>query len=96
MLIDLPYFQDALDIPYCHHEWWDGTGYPRGLIGTEIPLISRIFAIVDAWDALISDRPYRKAWTKRDALSHIIDQSGNHFDPDVVSAFVAMLREEKM
>jgi PAS domain S-box-containing protein/putative nucleotidyltransferase with HDIG domain len=96
MLIDLPYFKDALDIPYCHHEWWDGTGYPRGLKGTDIPLIARIFAIVDAWDALISDRPYRKAWLKRDALSHIIDQSGNHFDPDVVNAFVQMLREEKV
>ncbi len=67
-----------------------------GLKSTEIPLVARIFAIVDAWDALISDRPYRKAWTKRDALSHIIDQSGNHFDPDVVNAFVQMLREEKM
>jgi len=96
MLIDLPYFKDAIDIPYCHHEWWDGTGYPRGLKSTEIPLVSRIFAIVDAWDALISDRPYRKAWTKRDALSHIIDQSGNHFDPEVVNAFVQMLRDEKM
>ncbi len=95
MLMDLPYFKDALDIPYCHHEWWDGTGYPRGLKGEEIPLIARIFAIVDAWDALISDRPYRKAWLKRDALSHIIDQSGNHFDPEVVNAFVQMLREEK-
>jgi len=59
-------------------------------------LIARIFAIVDAWDALISDRPYRKAWLKRDALSHIIDQSGNHFDPDVVNAFVQMLREERI
>ena len=96
MLIDLPYFKDAIDIPYCHHEWWDGTGYPRGLKSTEIPLVARIFAIVDSWDALISDRPYRKAWTKRDALSHIIDQSGNHFDPDVVNAFVQMLREEKL
>lgn len=96
MLMDLPYFKDALDIPYYHHEWWDGSGYPRGLKGKEIPLAARIFAIVDAWDALISDRPYRKAWTRRDALSHIIDQSGNHFDPDVVNAFVKMLREEKI
>jgi len=96
MLIDLPYFKDAIDIPYCHHEWWDGSGYPRGLKSTEIPLVARIFAIVDSWDALISDRPYRKAWSKRDALSHIIDQSGNHFDPDVVNAFVQMLREEKL
>lgn len=96
MLIDLPYFKNALDIPYCHHEWWDGSGYPRGLKGDDIPLTARIFAIVDAWDALISDRPYRKAWSKRDALAHIIDQSGNHFDPDVVNAFVKMLKDEKM
>ncbi len=96
MLVDLPYFKDAIDIPYCHHEWWDGTGYPRGLKTTEIPLVARIFSIVDSWDALISDRPYRKAWSKRDALSHIIDQSGNHFDPEVVNAFVQMLREEKL
>jgi PAS domain S-box-containing protein/putative nucleotidyltransferase with HDIG domain len=96
MLIDLSYFKDAIDIPFCHHEWWDGSGYPRGLKGTEIPLVARIFSIVDSWDALISDRPYRKAWSKRDALSHIIDQSGNHFDPDVVNAFVHMLREERL
>jgi PAS domain S-box-containing protein/putative nucleotidyltransferase with HDIG domain len=95
MLIDLPYFKQALDIPYAHHEWWDGSGYPRGLKEKEIPLIARIFAIVDAWDALISDRPYRKAWLKRNALSHIIDQSGTHFDPEVVNTFVQMLREEK-
>lgn len=96
MLIALPYFSDAIDIPYCHHEWWDGSGYPRGLKGNEIPLAARIFAIVDAWDALISDRPYRKAWSKRDALSHIIDQSGNHFDPEVVNSFVQMLKDENI
>ena len=96
MLSELPYFKQALDIPYCHHEWWDGTGYPRGLKDNEIPLVARIFAIVDAWDALISDRPYRKAWVKKEALSHIIDQSGTHFDPEVVNAFVQMLKEEKI
>ena len=93
---DIPQVRIAEEIALSHHEWWDGTGYPRGLKTTEIPLVARIFAIVDAWDALISDRPYRKAWSKRDALSHIIDQSGNHFDPEVVNAFVQMLREEKM
>ncbi len=93
MLSELPYFREALDIPYCHHEWWDGTGYPRGLKGTDIPLSARIFAIVDAWDALVSDRPYRKAWVKQSALKHIIDQSGTHFDQEVVNCFVQMMKE---
>ena len=78
----------ALDIPYCHHEKWDGSGYPRGLKDEAIPLAARIFAIVDVWDALISDRPYRKAWTKKKALEYIQEQSGKHFDPDVVKVFL--------
>lgn len=94
MLSELPYFKEALDIPYCHHEWWDGTGYPRGLKGTEIPLAARIFAIVDAWDALVSDRPYRKAWVKQNALKHIIDQAGTHFDENVVNCFVSMMQDK--
>ncbi len=94
MLSELPYFKEALDIPYCHHEWWDGSGYPRGLKGTDIPLPARIFAIVDAWDALVSDRPYRKAWVKQNALKHIIDQAGTHFDESVVNVFVEMLKEQ--
>ena len=94
MLSQQSYFKQTLDIPYCHHEWWDGTGYPRGLRGKEIPLVARIFSIVDSWDALTSDRPYRKAWEKNDALAHIIDQSGSHFDPEVVVAFTQMLKEE--
>jgi PAS domain S-box-containing protein/putative nucleotidyltransferase with HDIG domain len=93
MLSELPYFKDILDIPYCHHEWYDGTGYPRGLKGEEIPLSARIFAIVDAWDALVSDRPYRKAWTKENALKHLIDQAGSHFDEDVVKAFAQMMAD---
>ncbi len=93
MLSELPYFKEALEIPYCHHEWWDGTGYPRGLKGTDIPLAARIFAIVDAWDALVSDRPYRKAWIKESALKHIIDQAGTHFDADVVKCFVDLMKE---
>lgn len=94
MLAELPYFKETLDIPYCHHEWWDGSGYPRGLKGTEIPLSARIFAIVDAWDALVSDRPYRKAWSKESTLQHIVDQAGTHFDEEVVKCFVEMMREE--
>ena len=82
------YLVPALDIPYCHHEKWDGSGYPRGLKGEAIPLAARIFAIVGVWDALISDRPYRKAWTKKKALEYIQEQSGKHFDPDVVKVFL--------
>jgi PAS domain S-box-containing protein len=82
------YLLPALDIPYCHHEKWDGTGYPNGLKGEVIPLAARIFAIVDVWDALISDRPYRKAWSKSKALDYIKEQSGKHFDPEVVREFL--------
>ncbi|MDQ2691028.1 MAG: PAS domain S-box protein [Chloroflexota bacterium] len=77
----------SLDIPYCHHEKWDGSGYPRGLRGEETPLAARLFAVVDVWDALISDRPYRPAWSRDQALTYIRDQSGHHFDPQVVEAF---------
>ena len=77
-----------MDIPYCHHEKWDGTGYPQGLKGEQIPLAARIFAIVDVWDALTSDRPYRKAWSKPDTLQYIREQSGKHFDPQVVDVFL--------
>ncbi|MEA5079733.1 MAG: HD domain-containing phosphohydrolase, partial [Anaerolineaceae bacterium] len=74
-----------LDIPYCHHEKWDGTGYPRGMKGEEIPLSARIFAIVDVWDALTSDRPYRKAWSKDQTKEYILSLSGIQFDPQVLS-----------
>jgi HD-GYP domain-containing protein (c-di-GMP phosphodiesterase class II) len=94
MLSSIKYLQPALDIPYCHHERWDGTGYPRGLKGEEIPLSARIFAIVDVWDALTSDRPYRKAWSKMEALDHIQSQSGKHFDPKVVNHFLNLVSEK--
>ena len=92
-LSSISYLRSALDIPYCHHEKWDGSGYPRGLKGQEIPMAARIFAIVDVWDALRSDRPYRKAWSKEKALSYIEEQSGIHFDPNVVEAFLKMIKE---
>ena len=90
MIKPVEYLHPALDIPYCHHEKWDGTGYPRGLKGEEIPLSARIFAIVDVWDALTSDRPYREAWDKQRALQYINEQSGKHFDPNMVSLFNKM------
>ena len=88
LLSPISYLRQALDIPYCHHEKWDGTGYPRGLKGEQIPLTARIFAVVDVWDALTSDRPYRKAWSKEKAMDSIRDQSGSHFDPKIVEAFM--------
>jgi putative two-component system response regulator len=86
-LSHIEYLQPALEIPYCHHERWDGTGYPRGLKGEEIPLMARLFAIVDVWDALTSDRPYRKAMTPEKAWKHIKSQTGKHFDPQVFELF---------
>ena len=87
MLADIPYLQPALDIPYSHHERWDGSGYPLGLKGDEIPFAARIFAIIDVYDALIYNRPYRKAWDREKVLAHLQERSGSHFDPVVVDAF---------
>ena len=94
MLNSITYLRRALDIPYCHHEKWDGTGYPQGLKGTQIPLAARIFAIVDVWDALTSDRPYRQAWSKQETLKYIREQSGKHFDPQVVDIFLKEFEHE--
>jgi len=91
MLLSIRYLQPALDIPYCHHEKWDGTGYPRGLKGEEIPIAARIFAVADVWDAITSDRPYRKGWSKKEALQYIREQSGKYFDPEVVEEFLALI-----
>lgn len=81
----------ALDIPLYHHEKWDGTGYPYGLKGEEIPIVARIFAVVDVWDALCVDRPYRKAWPVERAIAYIKEQAGTHFDPAVVKAFYGLI-----
>jgi putative nucleotidyltransferase with HDIG domain len=96
LLSSIAFLRPALDIPYCHHEKWDGTGYPRALKGEEIPLSARIFAVVDVWDALNSDRPYRKAWPKEKVKEHIKQQAGAHFDPKVVSVFMKLLIELEM
>jgi putative nucleotidyltransferase with HDIG domain len=93
MLREIDYLQDALTIPFCHHEKWDGTGYPRGLKGVEIPLPARIFAIVDVWDAMTNDRPYRKAMPHEEVIAHIKSQSGQHFDPQVVDIFMRILNK---
>lgn len=94
MLSAIPFLQDALDIPYCHHERWNGSGYPRGLKGEEIPLAARVFSVVDVWDALTSDRPYRAAWLVEQAYKYIQKNSGHLFDPRVVDRFLEMLDEE--
>ncbi len=90
MLWPIKFLQPAVDIPYCHHEKWDGTGYPRGLKGMEIPFAARVFMIVDVWDALISDRSYRKALPAEDVRAHLKSESGRHFDPNVVKAFLEL------
>ncbi len=95
MLASIKYLQPALDIPYCHHEKWDGSGYPRGLKGKEIPLAARIFAVVDVWDALMSDRPYRPAWPKDKVIQYIREQAGIHFDPEVVEHFLQLIDNNK-
>jgi putative nucleotidyltransferase with HDIG domain len=93
LLSCIPFLRTSLDIPYCHHEKWDGSGYPRGLKGDDIPLVARIFAVVDVWDALCSDRPYRDGWPPQQAADYIRGQAGHHFDPAVVETFLAMMLE---
>lgn len=90
MLSPIRFLNPALDIPYCHHEKWDGTGYPRGLSREDIPLAARIFAVVDVWDALVSDRPYRKGLKPADVKEKIREDAGSHFDPQVVDAFLKL------
>jgi HD-GYP domain-containing protein (c-di-GMP phosphodiesterase class II) len=88
LLAPISYLRPALDIPYCHHERWDGLGYPRGLAGEQIPLTARIFAVVDVWDALSHDRPYRQAWPAARVRDHIRALIGSHFDPHVADVFL--------
>jgi putative nucleotidyltransferase with HDIG domain len=90
MLSPIKFLHPALEIPYCHHEKWDGSGYPRGLKGEEIPFSARIFSVVDVWDALVSDRPYRKALAPVDVKKMITEKSGSHFDPHVVDSFFSL------
>lgn len=93
-LSSVEFLAPSLDIPYCHHEKWDGSGYPQGLFGEEIPLSARIFAAVDIWDALTSDRPYRNAWSHEQARDHLLSLSGTHLDPRVVKVFLSAVATE--
>jgi putative nucleotidyltransferase with HDIG domain len=93
LLSPVNYLAPALKIPHWHHEKWDGTGYPDRLRGEQIPFPARLFALADVYDALISNRPYRSAWSKKDAVKYIESQSGMHFDPKIVPEFLTMVNE---
>ena len=92
LLENVPYLGPALTIPYRHHERWDGSGYPDGLKGEDIPLAARIFAVVDVWDALSYDRPYRAAWDEKKVFAYLEEQSGKQFDPHVVETFLKLMK----
>ena len=96
LLKDIEYIQPAISIPFSHHEHWDGTGYPQGLKGEEIPLPARIFTVIDIWDALLSDRPYRSAWSQEKVLEYIQMQRGKIFDPEVANVFLTMVTDEQL
>ncbi|MCI0556091.1 MAG: GAF domain-containing protein [Anaerolineae bacterium] len=95
LLSPISYLRGALDIPYCHHERWDGNGYPRGIKGEQIPLAARIFSVVDIWDALLSDRPYRKAWPQDEVIKYLKDMAGTHLDPAIVEIFLKMTAQDE-
>ena len=94
LLSPIAFLRGVLDIPYCHHEHWDGGGYPRGLKGEQIPLAARIFAVVDNWDALLSDRPYRKAWPRNKVIAYLRESAGTILDPKIVEIFLSMMESE--
>ncbi len=91
LLNDIDYLRPAMEIPYAHHEHWDGSGYPRGIRGDEIPLAARIFAVVDVYDALLSDRPYRPAWSEPEVRRYLIGKKGTQFDPGIVDLFLELV-----
>ncbi len=93
LLVSIDYLRSAAVIPYAHHEKWDGSGYPLGLAGTQIPLAARIFSVIDVWDTLMRDQPYRPAWSEPEATSHIRSRAGQDFDPTVVDAFLDLIRD---
>ena len=94
MLKDIPYLKQAIDVPHYHHEQWDGGGYPDGLQGDDIPMLARIFTVVDIWDAMISDRVYRKALSKDFTLKYIQAQSGKIFDPNIAPKFIEFMEKQ--
>lgn len=91
LLLPIAYLRSAITLPYCHHEKWDGTGYPRGLKGEDIPLAARVFAVVDVWDALRTDRPYRQSWSEQEAIEYIRAETGKYFDPTITEVFLKLV-----
>jgi len=91
MLSQIGFLQSSLDVAYSHHEHWDGHGYPEGLKGEEIPLSARLFTVVDQWDALTSDRPYRKAWKREKVIAYLQENSGKIYDPKIVDVFLSII-----
>ena len=96
LLSRIPFLERATDIPYCHHERWDGNGYPRGLKGEEIPLAARIFSIIDVWDAVQSERPYNHAWSREKTIEYLKECSGKLFDPKCVAFFLNLVEQGKV
>ncbi len=96
LLWPITYLRPSLDIPYCHHEKWDGSGYPRGLKGEQIPLVARVFSVIDVWDALRNDRPYRKGWPMEKIKTYLQSQAGRFFDPQVVQTFMRLLENSEI
>jgi HD-GYP domain-containing protein (c-di-GMP phosphodiesterase class II) len=93
LLTPIPFLKKALEIPYSHHEKWDGTGYPQGLKGNNIPLAARVFAVADVWDALGSDRCYNQAWSREKVIAYFAEQSGRHFDPVIVNVLLGLIEK---
>jgi putative nucleotidyltransferase with HDIG domain len=91
LLYPIPYLRPAISIPYSHHEKWDGSGYPNGFKGKDIPFAARLFAIVDVWDALISDRPYRNKWSHEKSKQYLLSKKGTHFEPDLLDVFLGLI-----
>lgn len=96
MLSQVTFLEPSIEVAYSHHERWDGLGYPEGLKGEEIPLRARIFTVVDQWDALTSDRPYRKAWTRKDVIAYLQENSGKIYDPQILGVFLTLISEAEM
>jgi putative nucleotidyltransferase with HDIG domain len=94
LLAPIPFLKSAAEIAHCHHENWDGSGYPRGLNGEHIPLLARIASVCNVFDALASDQPYRRAWDRNDALGYVEGTSGKQFDPEVVVAFIRLMEKK--